>query len=117
MGGSSRRTVTGRGDMTVKMSLKSPRWMGSSLSRAAWRSSGVSATIISTTMGSRSVALNMRSVRHRPMPMAPYFRARAASLGVSALARTCRRATPSAQPSRVTSSWVNSASMAGTSPR
>ncbi len=38
----------------------------------------------------------MCSVRHRPMPWAPSARARAASSGVSALARTSRRRTESA---------------------
>ena len=38
--------------------------------------------------GRRSSAKNMCSVRHRPMPSAPNFRATLASRGISALART-----------------------------
>ena len=51
----------------------------------------------------------MCSVRHRPMPSAPFARARCASSGVSAFAHTCIRRTPSAQPSSV----FNSASSSG----
>ena len=51
----------------------------------------------------------MCSVRHRPMPSAPFARARCASSGVSAFAHTCNRRTPSAQPSSV----FNSASSSG----
>ena len=41
------------------------------------------ARIISRTIGSRSSAMNMCSVRQRPMPSAPFARARSASTGVS----------------------------------
>lgn len=41
-------------------------------------------------------SLNMRSVRHRPIPSAPKARALWAFEGVSALARTPRRRMPSA---------------------
>ena len=57
--------------------------------------------IIARTSGSRSSAMNMCSVRQRPMPSAPNSRAFAASSGVSAFARTRRRRIPSAQPSSV----------------
>ncbi|OIQ65309.1 hypothetical protein GALL_531340 [mine drainage metagenome] len=116
IGGSSSRTVTGKPFMALKMSLKSARWIGSKRSSADWRSSGVSARIISCTIGKRSVALNMRSVRHRPIPMAPNSRARAASPGVSALPMTLSTATSSAQRSKVFISSENSASTVGTSP-
>ena len=51
----------------------------------------VAAMIISCTTGSRSCAMNMCSVRQRPMPSAPNSRALAASSGVSAFARTRSR--------------------------
>ena len=59
-----------------------------SFSSAAASFLGVLARIISRTIGSRSGARNMCSVRHRPMPSAPSLRALAASSPVSALART-----------------------------
>ena len=55
------------------------------------------AMIISCTTGSRSGAMNMCSVRQRPMPSAPNSRALAASSGVSAFARTRSRRSSSAQ--------------------
>ena len=58
----------------------------------------VAARIISCTTGSRSGAMNMCSVRQRPMPSAPNSRAFAASSGVSAFARTRSRRSSSAQP-------------------
>ena len=60
--------------------------------------------IISRTTGSRSSAMNMCSVRQRPMPCAPNSRALAASSGVSAFARTFRRRIESAQPRIVSKS-------------
>ena len=57
--------------------------------------------IIWRTIGSRSSAMNMCSVRQSPMPSAPNSRALAASSGVSALARTRSRRTVSAQPRMV----------------
>ena len=45
--------------------------------------------------------MNMCSVRHRPMPSAPKLRARRASPGASAFARTPMRRISSAQPSTV----------------
>ena len=44
--------------------------------------------IIRCIFGWRSAAMNMCSVRHSPTPSAPKARARRASSGVSALART-----------------------------
>ena len=57
--------------------------------------------IIARTSGSRSSAMNMCSVRQRPIPSAPNSRALTASSGVSAFARTRRRRIASAQPSSV----------------
>ena len=71
---------------------------------------------MSRTIGRRSVALNMRSVRQSPIPIAPYFNARAASSGVSALAITLRREALSAHSRSVTSSGEKSASTIGTEP-
>ena len=53
--------------------------------------------IMLRTCGRRSSCMNMCSVRQRPMPSAPNSRARRASSGVSALVRTPRRRTESAQ--------------------
>ena len=63
----------------------------------------------------RSSPKNMCSVRHRPMPSAPSSRARRASSGVSAFARTPRRRSSSAQPRTVRNSSVISGSTSGTS--
>ena len=60
--------------------------------------------IISRTTGSRSSAMNMCSVRQRPIPWAPNSRALAASSGVSAFARTFSRRISSAQPRIVSKS-------------
>ena len=109
--------VTGCGDMTSNSSLKSLRCMGNNLFSAVWRSSSVSATIISITTGSLSMSLNMRSVRQRPMPLAPYFSARRPSAALSPLAMTIIRAASSAQCSNMLSSVVNSASTVAISPR
>ena len=87
-GGSRSRIVTGRPAIASKMPSKSDCWNGSSRSSAARRPASVSARIISCTTGSRSSPKNMCSVRQRPIPSAPNSRARAASSGVSAFART-----------------------------
>ena len=60
--------------------------------------------IISRITGSRSSAMNMCSVRQRPMPSAPSSRAFAASSGVSAFARTASLRNPSAHSSTVSKS-------------
>ena len=60
-----------------------------------------SAMIIVRIFGWRSSAMNMCSVRHRPMPSAPSSRAFFASSGVSAFVRTPSRRMSSAQPSTV----------------
>ena len=86
-GGSSRRIVTGRPSIASKTPMKSARCRGSSAASAAVRSGTVSARTSRSTNPRRSPR-NMCSVRHRPMPCAPYRRARAASSGVSALAST-----------------------------
>ena len=75
--------------MARKIPMKSSRWNGRSLLTAARRATVPSeAMIISRTIEIRSAAKNMCSVRTRPMPSAPNSRARRASSGVSALART-----------------------------
>mmetsp|Transcript_26972 Transcript_26972/g.58960 ORF Transcript_26972/g.58960 Transcript_26972/m.58960 type:complete len:445 (+) Transcript_26972:1164-2498(+) len=88
-GGSSSRMVTGRPSMALKMPSKSALWKGSRSARALRRASLLCATIILLTAAMRSsLAKNMCSVRHRPMPSAPNFLASAASSGVSALVST-----------------------------
>ena len=72
--------------------------------------------IISRITGSRSSAMNMCSVRQRPMPCAPNSRALAASSGVSALARTLRRRRSSAQPRMVSKSSLICGATSGTAP-
>ena len=104
--------MTGRPVIASKMPSKSACWNGRSRSSAARRPASVSARIISCITGSRSSPKNMCSVRQRPMPCAPNSRARAASGGVSAFARTRSRRNPSAQPSTV---WKSSFSEGGTS--
>ena len=65
--------------------------------------------------GWRSAAMNMCSVRQRPIPSAPNSRARAASSGVSALARTRSRRSSSDHSSTVSRCSSISASRSGTS--
>ena len=64
----------------------------------------------------RPSSLNMRSVRHSPMPRAPYSRACLAASGVSALARTPSRLAAPAQASTVVNSGVISGSTVGRAP-
>src|SRR5450756_1472125 len=73
-GGSSRRMITGKPSMASRIFSKSSRCMGSSFSRAGVRSSSEAAMTISCMRGRRSGALNIRSVRHKPMPSAPKVR-------------------------------------------
>ena len=81
------------------------------LASAARRPSPSSAMIIARIFGWRSSAMNMCSVRHRPIPSAPSSRARIASLGVSALARTPRRRSSSAHSSTVSKRSSSSGSI------
>ena len=67
------------------------------------------------TSASRSGLKNMCSVRHRPMPSAPNWRARRASSGVSALVRTPSLRSSSAQASTVANSSPISGSTSATS--
>ena len=92
-GGSSRRIVTGRPAMMRNSSMKVVALERQQLAPAprAGRASSL-AMIIWRTAPMRSGSKNMCSVRHRPMPSAPNFCAVSASSGVSALARTLRRA-------------------------
>ena len=89
--------MTGNPAIASKIPSKSDCWTGSSLSRATRRAASSRAMIISCTIGSRSWAMNMCSVRQRPIPSAPNSRALAASSGVSAFARTRSRRSSSAQ--------------------
>ena len=96
-GGSNNRTVTGNPSITLKISVKSPRWMGSSFFNTSSRTFPSSATIIFRTREMRSSSKNICSVRHNPIPCAPKSRAINASCGVSALALICRDRTSPAQ--------------------
>ena len=109
--------MTGRPAIASKMPSKSDCCIGSSRSSAARRPSSFSAMIISRTTGSRSGAMNMCSVRQRPIPCAPNSRALRASSGVSAFARTRRRRSSSAQPSTVWKSSLMSGATSSTAPR
>ena len=71
--------------------------------------------IIRRIFGWRSAAMNMCSVRQSPTPSAPNSRALAASSGVSALVRTPRVRSSSAQPSTVWNSSLTFGSSSGTS--
>ena len=86
--------------------MKSCRCSGSSASSAVSRAADRFARI-RVSISSRRSPRNMCSVRHRPMPCAPSLRARIASSGVSAFARTPSRRTASA--------WVSNRSTALTS--
>ena len=79
----------------ARISVKSWRCSGSSSASAASRPASSSARISRST-SSRRGPRNMCSVRHSPMPCGAEPRARAASSGVSAFARTSRRRTASA---------------------
>ena len=77
--------------------------------------------IIARIFGWRSSAMNMCSVRHRPIPSAPSSLARSASLGVSALTRTPSRRNSSAHSSTVSkrssiSGWISLAPGSTTAP-
>ncbi len=115
-GGSSSLMVTGSPRIRPRIFLKSLFCIGSNLSIAFCLSCVVSARIISRTIGRRSAALNILSVRQRPIPSAPNFLAMAASLGVSALALTPRDRISSAHLRIVLRSGPNSGSTVGTSP-
>ena len=108
--------VTGSPAMASKIPSKSLCWWGRSRSSAERRSSSLDAMIISRTTGSRSSAMNMCSVRQRPIPSAPNSRALAASSGVSAFVRTFSRRRASAQPSTVSKSSLMSGGISVTSP-
>ena len=73
--------------------------------------------IIARIFGWRSAAMNMCSVRQRPMPSAPFSSALTASAGVSALARTPRRRTLSAQSSTRSNRSLRPGFTSGTSSR
>mmetsp|Transcript_8935 Transcript_8935/g.13332 ORF Transcript_8935/g.13332 Transcript_8935/m.13332 type:complete len:379 (+) Transcript_8935:733-1869(+) len=87
-GGSRRRMVTGSPVMASKMPSKAVLWSGRRSARARSLASWFSARIMRRTSGRWSK--NMCSVRQRPMPWAPFFRASMASSGESALAKTSR---------------------------
>ena len=109
--------VTGRPAMARKIPAKSLCWKARSLWRCWTRWAASSAMIMLCTIGRRSSPWNMCSVRQRPMPSAPNSRARAASSGVSALARTDRVRARSAHPRIVTSDGLlGSGGSSGASP-
>ena len=108
--------MTGYPSIALKIPTKSSFCITFSLSSAATRSSRDSATTSRCITGRRSVAMNMCSVRQRPMPLAPNSRARLASSGVSALAQTSCPAASSAQPSSLLKSSEKVASVSGTCP-
>ena len=116
-GGSSRRIVIGSPGIAANRPSKSCCCSGSSSSSAARRSGSVRAMIIARIFGWRSAAMNMCSVRHRPMPSAPCSIALRASAGVSALARTPSRRISSAQPSTRSKRSLRAGSDSGTSSR
>ena len=87
-GGSSNRTVTGKPLIALRIDTKSSVCTLRNSSKADASSAGVLAKIMRRTTGKRSGAKNMCSVRHRPIPSAPYSRALVASSSVSAFART-----------------------------
>ncbi len=96
-GGSRRRMVTGQARHRAEDAFEVLALEGEDLvERVAARGVGP-ARIISRTAAMRSSSKNMCSVRQSPMPSAPKLRAVRASSGVSALARTRRRRTLSAQ--------------------
>ncbi len=80
--------VTGSPSMARKMPSKSRSWKVRSIASDSARALSSPARIMRWTIGSRSSAWNMCSVRQRPMPSAPNSRARTASSGVSAFVRT-----------------------------
>ena len=116
-GGSSKRTVTGRPSIALKIPKKSSRCIGSSLLRAALRPFSLSARIISRMDVIRSPSKNICSVRHSPMPTAPKPRAVLASFGVSAFVRTFKRAYLSASAIRSEKSPPTSAACISSLPR
>ena len=91
-GGSSSRMVTGSPSIASRISSKSRAAAAGARPARPPSPSSDSARISRSTYCLRSPR-NMCSVRHRPMPWAPMRRARAASSGVSALARTSSRRT------------------------
>ena len=99
-GGSISRTVTGRPSIAAKIPTKSSRCSGSSASSAACRSSvvvGQDQPLDELRGGRRGTCARCGTAR---CPAAPNRRARAASSGVSALARTPSRRASSAWPIR-----------------
>ena len=81
--------VTGLPSRASYSFSKSPCCSGKIFSRAASLSSTVSEQIISRNASILLPSKNICSVRQRPIPSAPSSLAFAASLGVSALVRTC----------------------------
>ena len=122
-GGSSSRIVTGNPFIASNRPSKSSCCSGSSSASASLRASASSAMIIRRIFGWRSSAMNMCSVRHRPMPSAPSSRALSASLrrvGVRAHAEPADVVGPargrSRTPSRISSKAGSSVgSTSGTS--
>ena len=115
-GGSSRRMVTLWPAIAPSIFSKSRRCMTASFLRCRLLSASDDAMIMSWNRPMRPSSLNMRSVRHRPMPRAPYSRACLAAAGVSALARTPSRLAAFAHPRIVQNSGVIVGSTTGRAP-
>ncbi len=115
-GGSIRRMVTGSPSIASRIATKSSRCSGMRASRALCCPLASEARIRCSTSSRRSPR-NMCSVRHSPMPSAPKRRARVASAGVSALARTpSRRVASACSMSRATEATTESVSTSSDSP-
>ena len=115
-GGSSRRMVTLWPAIAPSIFSKSRLCMAASLLRCRLLSASDVAMIMSWNRPMRPSSLNMRSVRHSPIPRAPYSRACLAAAGVSALARTPSRLAAPAHPSMVRNSGVMLGSTVGRPP-
>ena len=115
-GGSSRRMVTGKPAIMVNSSTKSFCCWGCKRSKAICRCLASAAKIRHRISKIRRVSKNICSVRTRPIPWAPKRRARSASAGVSALARTARPRCLSAHCIRLPKSPLSSGSSVGAWP-
>ena len=120
-GGRAGGSSPGKPAIASKMPTKSSFWIGLELGQGGFlRPSRSSARIIFLMSTIRWPSKNMCSVRQRPIPSAPNSRALAASLGASALVRTLRVRTLSAQPMSVAKSpesWSGRRSAPGRSSR
>ncbi len=107
---------TGKPCIMSKSCTKSARWIGKSRAKAADRSFGLLAKIISRITTKRSSSKNICSVRQSPIPCALKLRAVWASAGVSALARMPISAKRSAQDKSVLKLSSNAGGISLTAP-